>query len=330
MQIRKALIVVGIVLSLFSASTAFSYESLGKPEGFVNDYLGVLNSLEIKSLESQVQDFEKKTGNEISVVIIQSLNGDTIENFAEKLFKEWGIGKADKDNGVLLLVAFNDHKLRIEVGYGLESTLTDAQASQIIEKVIKPYFKTGDYGVGISKGVSAIMASIDGNYADYEKIINSSTNHANNVNFQNNNDDESSLADTIMIWAQVLFWVFLFLGQLVISILARSKSWWLGGIVGGIIALVAAIILTSINVLIYFGAILVPLGLAFDYWASSTYRKYKALNKNPPWFAGGTWANSGGGFSSRSSSSSWSSSSSSGGSSFGGGSSGGGGASGSW
>jgi uncharacterized protein len=329
MRIGKILVVASVLLSLFPVNNVFSYESLGKPNGFVNDYLGVLNDLDVKTLESKVQDFEKKTGNEIAVVIIQSLNGDTIENFAEKLFKEWGIGKEGKDNGVLLLVAFNDHKLRIEVGYGLEPVLTDAQASQIIEKIIKPYFKSGDYNVGISKGISAIIASIDGDYSGYEEIMNSSNNQIVTT-YQNKNSSGYDLSEIIITWVQILFWVFLFVGQWLISILARSKSWWLGGIIGGIISLIAAIVLTSINVLIYVGAVLVPLGLMFDYLVSKTYKKYKDLNKNPPWWAGGAWA-SGTSFGSSSRSSSWSSSSSSSsGGSFGGGSSGGGGASGSW
>jgi uncharacterized protein len=329
MRIGKILVVASVLLSLFPVNNVFSYESLGKPNGFVNDYLGVLNDLDVKTLESKVQDFEKKTGNEIAVVIIQSLNGDTIENFAEKLFKEWGIGKEGKDNGVLLLVAFNDHKLRIEVGYGLEPVLTDAQASQIIEKIIKPYFKSGDYNVGISKGISAIIASIDGDYSGYEEIMNSSSNQIVDT-YQNKNSSGYDLSEIIVTWAEILFWVFLFVGQWLISILARSKSWWLGGIIGGIISLIAAIVLTSINVLIYVGAVLVPLGLMFDYLVSKTYKKYKDLNKNPPWWAGGAWA-SGTSFGSSSRSSSWSSSSSSSsGGSFGGGSSGGGGASGSW
>ena len=93
-----------------------------------------------QTLETKLSQFEKDTSNELSVVTIEDLKGDTIENFAVKLFEDWGIGKKDKDNGVLLLIAKNDRQMKIEVGYGLEGALTDAQSFWIIQNVMRPAF----------------------------------------------------------------------------------------------------------------------------------------------------------------------------------------------
>lgn len=88
------------------------------------------------------------------MAIFQSLDGDTIENFAVRLFEQWKIGKKGKDNGVLLLIAINERKLRIEVGYGLESTITDGKAGEIIREVITPEFKKNNYYEGILNKIS--------------------------------------------------------------------------------------------------------------------------------------------------------------------------------
>lgn len=114
---KRFLAVIAVCAALVATPLiARAYQSPGKPAGYVNDYAGLLSSGQKSALNDQLTAFEKETSNEISVVTIASLEGDTIENYAEKLFQEWGIGKADKDNGVLLLVARDDREVRIEVG----------------------------------------------------------------------------------------------------------------------------------------------------------------------------------------------------------------------
>ena len=133
---------------------AFAYSNPGTPSGFVNDFANVISSPEQQSLEARLVEFNQATSNEVSVVTVQNLGGDTIENFSEELFKDWGIGKKGKDNGILLIVAVDDHKMRIEVGYGLEGLLTDGEASSIIRNIMTPAFRNNDFGGGISSAVN--------------------------------------------------------------------------------------------------------------------------------------------------------------------------------
>lgn len=267
-----------------------AYYSLGKPAGLVNDYDGVLTADQKQTLEKKLQDFETQTSNQISVVFINGLQGDTIENFAEKLFKEWGIGQKDKDNGVLILVSVPDRSMRIEVGYGLEGALTDAQSNWIINQQMKPAFQQEDYFGGVNLAVDKIIAATQGEYLPEEK--------SSKVDF---NID--------IVW--FIFFIFIWMG----AILSRSKSWWLGGVFGG----VAALIITLIKGLLFFGlisfAVLIPFGLLFDYFVSKKYQQSKATGHPVPWWIGGGRGGGfgGGGFGG-----------------FGGGMSGGGGASGRW
>lgn len=130
--------------------------------GYVNDFAGVMT--DPAAVENQIAQFEAETSNEIAVVTIDSLEGVPIEEYAVELFEQWGIGKADKDNGVLLLAAIEDRQMRIEVGYGLEGALTDSVAGSIIRQEITPPFKDGNYQVGIEQGVQAIIEATKGEY----------------------------------------------------------------------------------------------------------------------------------------------------------------------
>ncbi|HEU5114413.1 MAG TPA: TPM domain-containing protein [Candidatus Paceibacterota bacterium] len=152
---------------LFFASAAFAcanavlaYQNPGAPKGFVNDFANVIPAAQRTALESKLSIFEKTTGNEIAVATVPSLGGDTVDNFAVKLFEDWGIGKKGADNGILILVAPNDREARIEVGYGLEPTVTDADASIIIRTVMLPAFKNGDYYAGVDGATDKIIGLI--------------------------------------------------------------------------------------------------------------------------------------------------------------------------
>jgi uncharacterized protein len=130
------------------------------PIGWVSDFAGVFKQEEIDNMNKLITDLEKKTTAELAVVTIKSLNGKTIETYANELFNTWGIGKKEKNNGILLLISIDDRKLRIEVGYGLENVVTDVIASKIINEVIVPYFKQSNYGQGAYEGVKAIAEKI--------------------------------------------------------------------------------------------------------------------------------------------------------------------------
>lgn len=291
----KKIILAAFIL-LAPASSALAYYSPGQPSGFVNDFAGVLSAEQKTQLEQKLVAFEKDSSNEISVVTVKSLEGDTIDNFAVELFKDWGIGKKGKDNGVLILVAIADKKMRLEVGYGLEGALTDAQSSWIINNEMKPAFQQADYYTGLDNATDKIIAAAKGEYVPEEKVS------SGKMSFK-----------TIewIIWLIILGFVWLS------SILGRSKSWWAGGVLGG----VAGVIIGLIKGFVFFGlisvAILIPLGLLFDFIVSRSYSKAKAAGRSYPWWIGG------GGFGGGSSSGR-------GFGGFGGGGSGGGGSSGSW
>ncbi len=125
---------------------------------------------EIKTqLEQQLAAHQQATSNQIVVAIIHDLQGYPIDDFGYQLGRAWGIGKKDKNNGVLLLVAPQEKKVRIEVGYGLEGTLTDAITTQIIHTQILPAFRQHNYQAGITQGVTAIIAALGGQYTMQEE-----------------------------------------------------------------------------------------------------------------------------------------------------------------
>ena len=155
------------VLSLIIV-TCISYiaaqTNIPKLDQLVSDFTNTLSFQEWQSLEKLLKDFEDTTSTQIAVLMISSLEGGNIEEYANKTFEVNKIGQAKKDNGVLLVIAKQDRKLKIEVGYGLEGVLTDAVSSQIIRNEIVPLFKQENYFGGIVTGVDAIMRATAGEY----------------------------------------------------------------------------------------------------------------------------------------------------------------------
>ena len=288
------LILMPVFALAYSSPVTHAYArywaSPGKPSGLVNDFVEVLSTEQKTALEEKLVSFEKETGHEISVAVIKNLGGDTIENYAEELFKEWGIGKKNADNGVLLLAAMEDREMRIEVGYGLEGALTDAETKWILDDTIAPFFKEGKYFEGIGAGVDKIAEAVKG------EVVSGSAKKSSKIPF-----------DTFI----VIGW-FLFIA--LASILGKSKSWWAGGIVGGIIGVIVGIIKGFVFLGAIALAVFIPFGLLFDYFISKSYQKSK-LNGGvgPWWLGGGKGGGFGGGFGG-----------------FGGGGSGGGGSSSKW
>ena len=120
------------------------------------------------ALVQKLADFEKKGSDQIVVATIDTLDGEPIEPYANRLFRAWGLGQAGEDNGVLLLVVKSDRKMRIEVGYGLEGTLTDLHTKLIIENTMVPAFRAGDFSGGISRAVDDMIMVLEGNAAELE------------------------------------------------------------------------------------------------------------------------------------------------------------------
>jgi uncharacterized protein len=147
-----------------------------KLTGRVVDNAGILTSNQKKTLTNILNAQEKETSNQIVILTLKSLDGNEIEDYGYQIGRYWKIGQKDKDNGVLLIVSMKEKKIRIEVGYGLEGSLTDARSHEIIEYKIKPYFKKGDYYKGILEGTNAIISSIKGEYKQEEHTSTSSGN----------------------------------------------------------------------------------------------------------------------------------------------------------
>ena len=153
-----------LLLLTFALIPLNSASALDVPplRGRVNDYAGLMAANRAHSLEERLARFEQETGHQIAVLTIPGLEEQDLEGFSIKVADTWKIGKKGFDNGVILLIAKNDRKLRIEVGYGLEGVLPDAIASRIIREVIVPHFRANDFAGGIEAGVEAILKVTSG------------------------------------------------------------------------------------------------------------------------------------------------------------------------
>lgn len=158
-------------LALFAATPAFAAPSFPPLTGRVVDDANILSDETKDRLTAMLSQQEQQTGDQVVVVTLKSLGGYAIEDYGYQLGRAWGIGQKGKNTGALLIVAPSEHKVRIEVGYGLEGDLTDAQSKVIIDEIILPAFKRGDYDAGVLEGTSAILKAIGGatiNPNDYE------------------------------------------------------------------------------------------------------------------------------------------------------------------
>src|SRR5262249_45343900 len=148
-----------LVAWIAAAAAALTFPQL---TGRVVDDAGILDTATKADLDRKLADFESKTTGQLVVVTLKSLQGTSIEDYGYQLGRHWGIGQKEKNSGALLIVAPNQRQVRIEVGYGLEGTLTDAISKLIIENSILPRFKAGDFAGGISRGVDDIIQVLSG------------------------------------------------------------------------------------------------------------------------------------------------------------------------
>ena len=156
--------VVLVLAIMLCGAFAAAETKIPKLEQRVSDFTNTLSFQEWQQLDHLLKSFEDSTSTQVVVLMVNSLEGESIEEYTNKAFKENKIGQAKKDNGVLLVIAKQDHAMRIEVGYGLEGVLTDAITSQIIRQEITPHFKADNYFGGIITGVDAIMRATAGEY----------------------------------------------------------------------------------------------------------------------------------------------------------------------
>ena len=155
-----------LLFSFLCICNAFAQKVIPKPNParLVVDNASLLSPAEVETLERRLVALDDSTSNQITVVIVKTLNDQPIEDVAVNTFRDWGIGNKKTNNGVLLLIAVDDRKVRIEVGYGLEGAIPDITSSDIISKDIKPAFKQKDYYGGIVKATEDISKAASGEY----------------------------------------------------------------------------------------------------------------------------------------------------------------------
>jgi uncharacterized protein len=281
-----------------------------KYTGFVNDFAGLLDVGTRTQLEELLRAVEADTSAEIAIAIVPSLDGMSVEEYANRLFREWGVGKDNVDNGVLVLVAPAQREMRLEVGYGLEPILPDGLAGEIIRTNFLPHFREDRYADGITEGVTRVVEVVRANHVLSAEELAAL---------------EQPASDDLPQWVLVPFFgLFVGIGFFMAGVGVGSKTGFallFGSFFGGMPLLMSLLFKATLLVL-------GPLAIAAFVYGLRIGRR------QPSWVTemrsssgrGGTggWVMGG------SSSSGSSSSRSSGSSSFGGGSSGGGGASGRW
>ena len=151
-----------LALLLGWGSTALADVAVPPLTGRVVDLTGTLSSGDAAALTQRLRDLEQRKGSQVAVLIVPTTDGEAIEQFSIRVAEAWKIGRKKIDDGALLVIAKNDRKLRIEVGYGLEGSLTDVTSRRIIDEAITPRFKSGDFSGGIAAGITRMIQVIDG------------------------------------------------------------------------------------------------------------------------------------------------------------------------
>lgn len=154
-------LLLGVLLGLTVSGLAVAQELPEPPEGPVYDGANMIDAETEAQLDQRLRAYNKETGRAVIVATVPDLGGQTIEGYAVELYETWGIGGAETDEGALLLVAQEERKIRIEVGYGSTPTLTDASSGRIIRDTITPAFKAGDFSRGIAEGVAGMIEALD-------------------------------------------------------------------------------------------------------------------------------------------------------------------------
>ena len=293
MNAARAAIVALLMCWAFAAAADVAVPPLS---GRVVDQTGTLSSGDIASLTQTLKNLEARKGSQIAVLIVPTTQPETIEQYSIRVAEAWKIGRRKIDDGALLVVAKDDHKLRIEVGYGLEGALNDVTTKRIIDEVITPKFRSGDFAGGISAGLTRIIGVIDG-----EPLPAPVEAPSQQVNFAWVNNINPGLA---------LFGI-IFMGGILRALLGRLIG---AAATGGMVGLVAWFLAAPMAASLFAGIIVFAIALVIDLTSPQGSRSGGWSGGGA---SGGSWGGSG-------------SSSDSGGFSGGGGSFGGGGASGSW
>lgn len=163
--IKPHIFFILLVFAVSHFATAAIEKQYQKPKGWVNDYANVLSSSEESQLTRQLNGLEQRSSNQVFIAIFPAIpDGEYLEDFSNKIFELWKPGLADQNNGILLAIFIKDRKIRIEVGYGLEDVLTDAQANTLITEILQPHFRKGNYYQGIAAAMDVLIPAVEGKY----------------------------------------------------------------------------------------------------------------------------------------------------------------------
>jgi uncharacterized protein len=274
--LRAALLPAILLAALLTAGLAAALDLPNRTGQPVNDFAKLLSPATTEKLNTQLIQLEKETGAALVVATVETLDGLTVEEYAVKLFEKWGIGQKDKNNGVLFLVALKERKVRIEVGYGLEPVITDGRSGSILDKYVVPALRSNDWDTGISAGVTAL-----------ETLIRSGATASSLEE-----ETEGNLLADPFFWVVVVSVV----AMSSLSFMASTKSWWLGGVFGGVAGVLLGLTIGGLGAIIISTIVAGGFGAGMDAMLSSQYQKWVRDGKPRTGMRGGMW---GGGFSSR-------------------------------
>ena len=164
MHVNKKYSLLPVLLALFLSAPVRHARAdapvIPKPEGWVNDFAGVIDSDSRTRIDALAREIKEKTGVELAVVTVKDMGGLPVEDFANKLYRGWGIGGKGKNEGALILLAMQERKVRIETGYGLEGLFNDARCGDILDQFVLPEFKQGNFGEGFHAGLRAMGETV--------------------------------------------------------------------------------------------------------------------------------------------------------------------------
>ncbi len=270
LALPRALVAAALLcFAVFTASADVAVPSL---QARVTDLTGTLSAARISELEQQLAAFEAKKGAQVAVLMVPSVQPETIEQYAVRAFEQWKLGRKGVDDGVLLVIAKDDRKLRIEVGYGLEGVLTDATAKRIISDVIVPRFRQGDFSGGVMDGVTRIMAVVDGEVLPLPAAA-------------SGNDNETGGLPFAPEWLIAGFVLFSVINRGLRAVLGRLGA---AGVMAVVAGFIIWLVISSVAISLFAAVVAFVFGLG-----SGTRTTFGGGYRGS---GGGSWSSGGGGF----------------------------------
>lgn len=208
-----AILIISLITNNPKNNSALAKSELNIPAavGYVNDFAGIISPENVNNLDSYLKELDNKTGAEIAVVTLASLKGNAIEDVSLNIGRKWSIGKKGKDNGIVILVATGDKKMRIEVGYGLEGVIPDGKAGRIRDDYMIPFFKQGNMEQGIINGTMVVASEIAKSYkVEMPAEFNSSITVLSDYSSQTDSIKASPVSDFFGYLIFIIFFIIIY------------------------------------------------------------------------------------------------------------------------